>query len=128
MRKDKQRKVKRLRKRKQPLPRTVQNEPISRQTEADDRTQLEERAQARETLNDPNAHPVLVVTFYEPRRDEKGNILPPHRCDSRVAKIGDREIHREPNETYEVFRHRVASYLPVNAPSPFVLMVPTDEA
>ena len=78
-------------------------------------------------LDDPNMPPVFIIRSVEPHWENGRIVQPPIRCDSRLAKIGGREIHREANESYEEFEKRVASYLPANGgPHHFVIMVPVE--
>jgi hypothetical protein len=123
MRTEKQRKMKRLRKREQALPRTVQKAPISRQTEPDDLATLEERAQGRAVLNDPSQHPRFLFTAVEPNRDENGVLHPPVRPDYNTARSGDLMIRREAGESLESFMERATHHWPVTGPGwPFTFL------
>ena len=96
-------------------------------TNREDEKDARRRMEARAKLNDPNVPPVFIMASVEPRWENGRIVQPPIRCDSRLAKIGDREIHREPDESYEEFQKRVASYLPANGgPYPFIIMIPVE--
>ncbi len=67
MRRDKKHKMKRLRTRKQALPRTVQKEPISRQAEPDDRATLERESTRTRSVE---RHEPAAKVFLRRRRTE----------------------------------------------------------
>jgi hypothetical protein len=85
------------------------------------------RMEARAKLTDPSRHPSFIFTVVKPRLQNGSVIQPPIRLDSRIARVGGREIHREPDETYDEFQARVASYLPVNGLSGYAFMEPTED-
>jgi|SRR5580658_7867575 hypothetical protein len=77
------------------------------------------RMQARAKLVDPRRPPNFVCVF------ENSSTV--KLCDSHVAIIGDREIVREPGESYEQFEARVRSEIPVNGMPGLAWMVPDAE-
>src|SRR6266436_9962236 len=85
------------------------------------------RMQARARLADPMRPPNFIFAVVKPRFQNGSVIQPPIRLDSRIARVGGCEIRREPNETYDEFRARVASYLPVNGLPGFAYMEPTED-
>jgi hypothetical protein len=85
------------------------------------------RMEARAKLDDPGRPPNFIMTVVKPRWENGRIVQPPIRLDSRIARVGNRTVHREPNETYDQFYARVASYLPVNGLPGYATMEPTED-
>jgi hypothetical protein len=85
------------------------------------------RMEARAKLADPSRPPNFIMVTVKPRWENGSIVQPPIRCDSWLARIGDRKIHRDSAESYEQFETRVASYLPVNGLSGYAIMEPTED-
>jgi hypothetical protein len=86
------------------------------------------RAAARSRLKDPGRPPNFIIVFAKLPRWENDSIVQREiLCDSHVAIIGDREIVREPDESYAQFEARVRSEIPVNGMPGLAWMVPDAE-
>ena len=135
MRTSKQCKMKRLRKRKAALPRTVQKERISRQAEPGDRAELVERAQAREQMApDPTRHPNFVFRIVDPPKRNAAGIAIGQATehDARTATMhgGEptRHYERRPDENLQQFKTRVLLDLPVGGEPRYVTFGLDDKA
>jgi hypothetical protein len=136
MRTEKQRQMKRLRKRKHPLPSTLPKasiRPASPQEEPDDLASLEERAEARQLLTDRNQPPHFDVHFVDPQPDEQYSMVEgSHVCDSWTAtaqggNLPNKDYTRLPSESFEQFEVRCRADDLVGGPPRLIIFWPVKD-